>query len=143
VTFVNEKIPEEDKTTNPILAAGIKSPTSDRVVNLNKWTVDRERGAFLMFVQNKSPEIPYYYVFYFKNVLTGLWLNRHHSGNMQEGFDYIWDVTEMIMGDKSLNESDEFRKILSEAFRAHGAIYSHDKVRSAELTIGGSVWPTG
>lgn len=59
MTFVNELIPEEDKKTrfDPKFFHRLNNPWKEPI-NILRWTVDRDKDVFLVYLGTRGPEQP-------------------------------------------------------------------------------------
>ncbi|WAR43266.1 hypothetical protein [Methylomonas rapida] len=116
MTFVNELISEEEKNTFDFSI--IELPYQPRP-RLYKWTIDRERNAFLIWVrQVREPPHHEIYAFIWKGLRFEPWLLYKGEKSTNGKWIHIWTIDNVYLPKNFplLNKDhDEMRAALEEA----------------------------
>lgn len=133
--FINDVITDDDmKNLNPEM---FKTVVGDFHVYFDKWTADRKRGAFLMYLKGgrKDEGIPEIYAFIWKGILIPFSAFISGNGDINVGRYLYWDVFNMEIPDELQSEKNEIIIALKEALDAHGRIYNRVNVLGVEISI--------
>lgn len=124
MSFINEKIPESDRELYD--SFNLSSPFTNKPVESRKWTIDRERNAFLIALGGRGywdSDIPHYYAFIWKNNVIKIETFSKEHGNANTGIEVRRKITSIKMPEKLMPEKDVVMELVKEAFEVHGFLW--------------------
>lgn len=125
MTFVNELIPEEQKDKFPF---PVSTRPDGSKPTLYKWTIDRERDAYLVVTnvlgggyEGTPPD--YYYVLCWKGEQVSFAAEQRFSGNKVEGQEVSWRVHRLDIPTVLQGREKEIMQLIQEALDVQGWLY--------------------
>lgn len=112
MTFVNERISEEDKAKYKIS----EIPDYPQK-HWNSWTIDRDRDCFLLY-DGMSHDRPfcYYFIFSYQGHITKIDVEVKGNGKSPEGVNLTdYDICRVQMSEQLKVRQDEILRMFSEA----------------------------
>jgi len=142
MAFVNEEISESDQIR--IDYGSLRDPQNQQKLSGSpKWTVDRERDAFLIRLggglSREDYHIPYYFLFSFKEerIMVQAFQKRMPSDDpMLEVL--IWQIIRLELPENFQTSRKETLQILKEAFMVYGKTgtkWAHLYLKSVEVDV--------
>lgn len=123
MAFVNELIPEAEKAkfTFPVSI----SPFDGSKPTLWKWTIDRERDAYLVVTDVKGggysgTQPDYYYVLCWKGEQIFFAARKQMSGSKEDGFVLTWQMHRLEIPPQLQGREDEVIRLIQEALDERG-----------------------
>ncbi len=114
--FVNELISEEEKSSFDFSI--IDLPYQSRP-SLYKWTIDRERNSFLVWVkQDREPPYPNIYAFIWKGLRFEPWVCYQGEKSVSGKWIHIWRIENVYLPENfplPSKDNDEMLVMLEEA----------------------------
>lgn len=129
MAFVNEIISEADQ--EKLKAFTFKNPVTNIAITPKKWTINRERDAFLIGLGGQgtyNSEIPMFYALVWKNKVISLATYKKGVGNYRDGAELWWKITGISVPESLKPYKDEIIELIKEAIDAHGSFYKRDHV---------------
>lgn len=135
MAFVNEEIPESDKPKVDPTVMSIQGWRSDSISS--RWTIDRERDIFMVWIGGSGPEIPIIYALSFGGEIVRFRAGRLMSpinGDKKNGYDLEWWVFDFNIPESLQSRSEEIMQLIAEAKAAEksGSPYDMDSIKSVK-----------
>jgi len=129
--FVNELVPDADKSR----FVGIRYPAYGDPVRPYKWTIDRDRNAFLLPTRLGGPDSPGegYFLMGWRDHLIRLVLKRNVIGNVQDGLTYTWSIRDMDIPDVLQGERAAILQDLKEALATYGNVFQRENIHTVQF----------
>lgn len=140
MAFVNELIPEaeKEKFTFPV-----HSNKDGSKPTLWKWTIDRERDAFLVMTNkggggyDGSPNREYF-VLSWKDQLVHFGGDRQITGNDTLGLSLWWKIHYLSIPESLKSCKEEVLQLIQEALDEMGLLYRRDRVVMVKVDFSSS-----
>ena len=135
MAFVNELIPEEQKDKFPF---PVYTNNDGSKPTLWKWTIDRERDAYLVSVNaggggyDGTPE-RHYYVLLWKDEMIHFGADQYLSGSKVEDMVLTWKIHRLDISPALLERKDEVMQLIREALDAQGLVYNRNRVAAVNV----------
>lgn len=131
--FVNEIISEEEKRR--IDWTQFKWWPSSDPHRPWKWTIDRDRDAFLVMLvgRGRDGDHPEIYAFYWKGDVIRFEAESDGKGMFATGVDMFWKVSNIEIPLHLQKQQEEILIALRAAIDAHGSIYDRENVKSVHV----------
>jgi hypothetical protein len=129
MAFVNELIPEEQKDKFPFpvyIGYGGSKPT------LYKWTIDRQRNAYLVLVNGEGggyegTPVTKHFVLNWDGNLISLSADPLGTSKVTSGVVMSWRIRHLVIPPALQSKKEEVIALIREAFSAMGDIYDGEK----------------
>ncbi|PYG83912.1 hypothetical protein LY28_03760 [Ruminiclostridium sufflavum DSM 19573] len=135
MAFVNEKISKQDEDF--FNSFNFKSPfTQNDSIKPWKWTINREREAFLTGLGGQGyehSEIPEFFALVWKKKVIILETFSGGSGSNSTGVEVWWKITSIKVPQSLIVEKEAVMDLIKEAFEAYGNGYNSTYVRKVEI----------
>lgn len=135
MAFVNELIPEEQKDKFPF---PVSTRPDGSKPTLWKWTIDRERDAYLVVTdvlgggyEGTPPD--YFYVLYWKGELVPFAAERHLSGSKTDDIVLTWKMHRLDIPSALQERKEEVMQLIREALDAQGLLYNRNRVEAVNV----------
>ena len=123
MAFVNELITEvKDKVLFD--SFNFKNPLSDKPLRYWKWTIDRERDAFVVGLGGQgyyNSEIPMFYALVLGKNLILLETYSEEHGMYNSGVDVRWKISKITAPETLKQDQQIIMDLIKDAFDAMGA----------------------
>ena len=119
MSFVNEDIPEEDNQR--IDFSKFKHPrSSTRGVQPGRWSIDRERDVFLIWIVDggEDEQDAKYFLFGFSGTIFHICLERKYDHQLQRS---IWHLQQFYPPESIRLQRDDMLLALKEALTEYGS----------------------
>jgi len=130
MAFVNEDITEE-KDIELFNLFNFKNPVSDEKLRPRKWTIDREREAFVVGLGGRGfydSEIPTFYALVWKRNVIILETYSKGQGNYSTGIEMWWKISKIKAPEILIQDQQTIINLIKGAFDAQGFAYERDRV---------------
>lgn len=120
MAFIKEKISESDRVI--FNSYNLKNPITRETLNSRRWTIDRERNAFLVALGGQGiygSEIPMYYALIWNGKVITLETFSKATGSNSTGMEFYWKITKIEAPECLLKDKDEMMNLIKEAFIAY------------------------
>ena len=135
MAFVNEEITEE-MDIELLNSFNFKNPVTNKPLRLWKWTIDRERDAFLVGlggVGYYDSEIPMFHALVWeKNVIILETYSEEH-GKYSSGIEVRWKISKIKAPEILIQDQQTIINLIKDAFDAKGVGYERDCVISVNF----------
>jgi hypothetical protein len=138
MSFVNEIIGEEDKSK--IDWTKFKAWPFSQPHKPWKWTIDKERNAFLVSLEGCGPygERPEVFVLCWRKEIIRFEAEIHSDSEAATGFDLFWIIRNLGIPDSLKLKREEIIDDLKEAIEAYGVNYRRERVGAVHVEITGT-----
>ena len=138
MAFVNEKYPQSEKAKIDTLVAN--RPKYSRPPGSSRWTVDRERDAFLVIVGKEGgtyegTQETEHYVLSWKGERIHFSGDPVLSGKAKSDMVMSWLVHQVIIPPAIENQKSEVLQLIREALDAKGWLYDRDRLSTVEVNF--------
>lgn len=135
--FINEKMPEEAKKT---LNIDVHTRPDGSTPTLWKWTIDRERNAFLILTDTEGgayegTPLTRHYVLSWNESLIRMIAFRSDTIRTESGVEMTWSVRKVYLPQKLENRKTEVIKIIEDAFSTLGQSYNGEKFAKVYVDV--------
>jgi len=135
MAFVNEDIntPERIREFD---AFNLISPITGKPPERWKWTVDRERGFYLISFGGGALEIPRIFALVGPNGVIEIRGDRHAQGRYADRSVQIeWQISAVRIPRSLASQATVLMSILREALTAHGTHFNSEPVKSVQISL--------
>lgn len=145
MVFVNELIPESEKRNLPF---PVTTRLSGAKPTLWKWTIDRERDAYLVLARREGggyegTEATEHYVLSWKGELikfSGISRTLDRPG---VGSVLVWNILNVTLPPALMSDMDFVRNLIVEALDAMGLLYRRDRIKEVVIEFDNCAWASG
>jgi hypothetical protein len=135
--FVNEKIdtPERIREFDQL---NLISPLTRRPPERWKWTVDRERGFYLIALGGGFSEIPHIYALVVPNGVVrfeGEVEGKEHLHRSKWTVQIKWQISRVDIPRALAPRATELLSVVREALTASGLFFDSERVKSVKVTL--------
>lgn len=135
MAFVNEEIPEADKTKVDPKVMSIHGWRGDSISS--RWTIDRERDIFMVRIGGSGPERPIIYALSIDGEIVRFRAGRQASpidGDKQNGYELEWWVFDFNIPDCLQSRGEEIMQLIAEAkaVEKNGSPYDTGSIKSVK-----------
>lgn len=130
MAFANELIQEEQKDKFPF---PVFTSQDGSKPTLWKWTIDRERDAYLVLVNaggggyDDTP-VRHYYILWWEGEMISLGADQYLSGSNAVDMVLTWKVHHLEIPPALQERRDEVMQLIREALDAQGLVYNRSRV---------------
>ena len=128
MAFVNEKIPEEEKEK---FEFPVFTETDGSKPTLWKWTIDKERDAFLVITDKEgggyqgTPETCHFALSWRGNFINFIG-ELQFLGNSRSEQSISWKVSKLVISSEIKNRHDEVFELIRESLDVMGWLYDRE-----------------
>jgi len=135
--FVNEKIdtPERIREFDQF---NLISPVTGRRPECWKWTVDRERGFYLISLGGGFSEVPNIFALVVPNGVVRFDGDREDEEHLHRGKFTVqikWKISQVRIPRALAPQATELVSLISEALTAHGLLFDNERVKSVKVSL--------
>ncbi|CAH1204392.1 hypothetical protein PAECIP111893_02241 [Paenibacillus plantiphilus] len=134
MAFVYEKISEADRELYQ--SFNLRSPFNGRPLETRKWTIDRERNAYLISLGGQgtyNSDIPMFHTLIWNGNTINIDSFTTGIGDVSSGIEKFWKITKIEAPIDLYEKKDELIDLMKEAFDAKGFAGSKDCVVSVHF----------
>ena len=135
MTFVNELIPESEKEK---FTFSVQTAYDGSKPTLWKWTIDREKGVFLVLTKSEGgayegTQVTEHYVLNWKGNLIHFAGAPVVSGSIETGQVMSWRVHHLVIPSALIGRQEEVMNLIREALDAMGWLYRRERVAAVNV----------
>jgi hypothetical protein len=135
MAFVNEKIdtPERIREFDQL---NLVSPLTRKPPERWKWTVDRERGAYLIPLGGGFSEVPEIFALVVPNGVIQFDGNKKGQGqHAKRNVQIEWQISEVRIPRALAPQATELLSIVRDALTAYGLVFDSEPVQSVKVSL--------
>ena len=133
--FVNEDIntPERIREFD---ALKLISPVTGKPPERWRWTVDRERGCYLVSLGGGHHEIPYLFSLVVPGGVIRIEGERDAKGQpAKRNVEVEWSITRLYIPRNLASRISELMSLVNEALTSSGSFFNNESVRSVQISL--------